>query len=244
MAEFEEPKKGRRELFMERLKTKYPDQEYADDEALYGRIDDDYNDYENQLNGYREREGKLVGVLDTNPRAAQFLADIANGVDPFIGYVKAVGVDALTEMMNGEKKEEVAQAHKEYLERVAKDKEIKDSIKQNLPATVKMREEMDAKYGEEIVNKALDLISKICDDNLVGIIAPETFEMAVNMVNRDADLANARSEGEIAGKNAKIEEKMRKPKAGDGLPVMGGATAPEPAPKKRGFFDDLPKRKF
>ena len=244
MADIQEQKKSRRDGFMERLRNKYPEQDFTDEEVVFGRVDDDYTDYENRLNRYKENEDKLVGLLNTNPRAAQFLSDLANNENPFIAYVKAVGADALTDMMNGEKKEDIAQAHKEYLERVAKDKEIRDQIAANLPVTIKLREEMDNKYGEETVNAALDLISKICDDNLVGIIAPETFEMAVNMVNRDADIANARSEGEIAGRNAKIEEQVRKPKVGDGMPVIGGSdAAPEPN-RRKGFFDDLPKRKF
>ena len=41
------PAKSKRDLFGERLKKKYPDRDYADDEALFGQINDDYDQYDN-----------------------------------------------------------------------------------------------------------------------------------------------------------------------------------------------------
>ena len=54
-----ENQKTKRELFAERLKSRYPDREFADDEAMYGQAGEDYDAYENELSGYRERESKL-----------------------------------------------------------------------------------------------------------------------------------------------------------------------------------------
>ena len=41
-----EIKKTRRQQFEERMQTRYPDMDLADEEAFYGRINDDYDDYE------------------------------------------------------------------------------------------------------------------------------------------------------------------------------------------------------
>ena len=108
----------------------------------------------------------------------------------------------------------------------------------------KVREELDAIHGVEAVDAALAVIDQMTKDAIMGKVTKEAIEMAMKMANREADIENARSEGEIAGRNAKIEEQIRKPQAGDGMPQIGGANAPAPAPKKRGFFDDLPRRKF
>ena len=43
------PPKSKKELFGARLKKKYPDREYGDDEALFGQIEEDYSDYEKRL---------------------------------------------------------------------------------------------------------------------------------------------------------------------------------------------------
>ena len=43
--------KSNRERYTERLKAKYPDREFADDEALFGQINDDYDGYDKELSG-------------------------------------------------------------------------------------------------------------------------------------------------------------------------------------------------
>lgn len=46
--------KSNRERYTERLKAKYPDREFADDEALFGQINDDYDGYDKELSGYKD----------------------------------------------------------------------------------------------------------------------------------------------------------------------------------------------
>lgn len=244
MAENNETK-GKRELYIERLKAKYPDREYADDEALFGQVGEDYDAYENELNGFREREGKLTEMFDKDPRSAQFIADMARGENPIIAFIKRVGTDGIISVINDPEMEEaVREADKEYVERVALEKELEKEYNKNLEESKIIRNELDAQYGKEAVDKAIAVLNQMKNDTLLGKITRESVELALQLVNRDADIANARSEGEVAGRNAKIEEQVRKPQAGDGMPQIGGANAPAPAPKKRGFFDDLPRRKF
>lgn len=38
--------KSKRDLAMERIKAKYPDKSFDDDEAFFGQINDDYDDYD------------------------------------------------------------------------------------------------------------------------------------------------------------------------------------------------------
>ena len=58
------PQKNKRELFMERLKTKYPDDNLDDEEVLYGRLGEDYDDAENQLAEYKKHEDELAGMFE------------------------------------------------------------------------------------------------------------------------------------------------------------------------------------
>ena len=46
--------KSRRDQLGERLKKRYPDREFADDEALFGQVNDDYDDYDNQIGQYNQ----------------------------------------------------------------------------------------------------------------------------------------------------------------------------------------------
>ena len=50
------PIKTKRELALERMQTRYPDTNFEDDEVLYGKIVEDYDDYDKQLADYKERE--------------------------------------------------------------------------------------------------------------------------------------------------------------------------------------------
>ena len=84
--------KSNRDRYMERLKTKYPDKEFADDEALFGQTNDDYDSYDNELSGYREREKALSDLFASNPRSAAFLTDWRKGEDPIIGMVRKSGM--------------------------------------------------------------------------------------------------------------------------------------------------------
>ena len=240
-----EKQKTNRDLFAERLKSRYPDREFADDDAMYGQAVEDYGAYENELNGYREREGQMEELFARDPKNAQFLADMAAGKDPWIVVIERLGTDGITELLNDpEKKAAYEEANRKYAERVAKEKELQAEADRNAEESARLVEQMNAQYGEEVVDAVLMVLDKMMKDYIMSKVTPEAFDMALKVVNREADLANARSEGEIAGRNAKIEERMRRQQSGDGMPQIGGATAAAPAPKRKGFFDDLPRRKF
>lgn len=84
--------KSNRELYNERLKAKYPDKEFADDEAVFGQINDDYDNYDQELADYRDREKSLSELFSSDPRSAAFLMDWKNGENPLVGMIRNVGV--------------------------------------------------------------------------------------------------------------------------------------------------------
>lgn len=240
MAE-EKQVKSRREQLGERLKKKYPDREYADDEALFGQINDDYDEYDNQLSGYKERESKLTDMFTRDPRSAQFITDMAQGKDPWSSLINRIGIDGVKEMLDDPSKiEEFAADNKEYVERMAKQKGLEDEWEKNMTATLAMLEQKQRELGltDEQIDAAADWIKEVTNDAVMGIIKPETIDMALKAINHDADIAAAREEGEIRGKNAKAEAKLRKPSKGDGTPTLAGANnAPVPAKSKGSIFD-------
>lgn len=244
MAENEEPKvepqKSKRELVMERLTAKYPDRQYTDDEALLGQVNDDYDEYERQLGEYRDREAKLDEVLAKDPRSAQFFVDMVNGENPMVSMVRRVGIDGMTDLINDpEKQEAYAEANKEFLERLAKGKELNEQYKANIAESVAMLDALQQERGltDEVVDAAMDLVTKMANEAIIGKYSRETVEMALKAIGHDAAVENARSEGEIAGRNAKIEETLRTPQTGDGLPAMGGSSQSPAKRVNRSIFD-------
>lgn len=233
--------KSKREQLSERLKKKYPDREYADDEAFFGQIYDDYDDYDGKLSAYREREGKLTDLLAKDPRSAQFITDMAQGKDPWASLINRIGIKRVKEMLDDPAKmDEFAANNKEYVERMAKQKGLEEEWKKNMSATISMLEQKQQELGltDEQIDAASDWIKDVTNDAVLGIIRPETIDMALKAINHDADIAAASEEAEIRGKNAKAEAQLRKPKRGDGTPTLAGANnAPAPSRRKGSIFD-------
>lgn len=218
--------KSRRDQFGERLKKKYPDREYADDEALFGQINDDYDEYDKELSGYKEREKTLTDMFTKDPRSAQFITDMAQGKDPWASLINRIGIDGVKEMLEDPSKMDAfAESNKEYTERLAKEKSLEDTWKQNMAETLKMLEAKQEEQGltDEDIDAAADMVRDITNDAVLGIIRPETLDMVLKALNHDADVATASAEGEVRGKNAKVEAQLRKARRGDGTAMLGGA---------------------
>lgn len=240
MAE-EKQVKSRRDQLGERLKKKYPDREYADDEALFGQINDDYDNYDNELSGYKERENKLTDMFAKDPRSAQFITDMAQGKDPWSSLINRIGIDGVKEMLEDPSKmEEYSANNKEYIDRIAKQKGLEEEWEKNMRATLAMLEQKQQELGltDEQIDAVADMIKEITNDAVIGIIKPDTVDMALKALNHDTDMIAAGEEGEIRGKNAKIEAKLRKPKRSDGVPMLAGANnAPAPSRDRGSIFD-------
>ena len=229
--------KSRREGMTERLKKRYPDREWPDDEALFAQISDDYDEYDNTVNGYKEREEKLTDLFTRDPRSAQFLTDMARGDDPWIAVIKRLGMDGVTDLINiPEKQEAYAKANQEYVDKLAEEQTIEEEYEKNFSESLQMLEKVQAEQGlsDDEIDAAYELIVRIANDAVLGKFSEETVLMALKAVNHDADVEAAQNEGLIAGKNYKVEEKLRKPNRGDGTPnLQGSNNMPSGQQKKR-----------
>lgn len=233
--------KSKREQMGERLKTKYPDKEYADDEALFGQINDDYDQYENELKGLRDNERKLTGMFSEYPHSARFISDMANGINPWVAMVEQLGMDGITDIFdNPQYKEELAKAQAEHQKRLAQGKELEEQYNANLGESLKMLETEQQAQGltDEQIDAAIDLLMQIANDAIVGKFTKESLDMAMKALNHEGDVEQARAEGEVAGRNAKVAEKLRKPTRGDGTPQLAGSNnAPSRKVRKGSIFD-------
>lgn len=245
MAETQTPleqPKSKREQFLERLKKKYPEVDFEDDDSVFGKVGEDYDEHENQLNQYKEREGRITDLFSKDPRSAQFIIDIAKGKDPWVAIIERLGIDGITDIMNDPtKQEEYAKANEAYVQRLAKEKTLEEEYQKNFAESMDLLEriQQERKLGDDTIDAAMELIIRIANEAIVGKFTEETIGMALNAITHDADVENANSEGVIAGRNAKIEEKVRKPKAGDGIPHLAGSNNnPEPMRTKgESIFD-------
>lgn len=240
MAETEEVK-SKRDQFGARLKAKYPEREWADDEALFGQINDDYDEYENTLKEKNESEDRLANMFTQYPQAARFVTDMANGTNPWVAMVEELGMDGITDIFeNPEYKEELAKAQEEHVKRLTKAQDLEKEYAANITASLEMLKQVQEEKGlsDEQVDQAVDLLMGVSNDAIVGKFSRESLDMALKALNFDAEVEKAREEGTIAGRNAKIEEKLKKSKSSDGVPMLGGSNnAPARRQKSNSIFD-------
>lgn len=130
--------KSKRDAFKERMKGKYPDRDFEDDEVFFGQINDDYDDYDKQLSGYKEREGQFSDMFSSDPRSANFLMNWKDGKDPAVELVRQFGSEIKDAIDDPERLEAISEANKEFVERVAKEKELDDTYQKNLQESLSM----------------------------------------------------------------------------------------------------------
>jgi hypothetical protein len=226
--------KTKRQTMTERLQSRYPDMNIEDDEAVFGAISDDYDNYDKDIAGYQEREKAFSDMFTSDPRSASFIQSWRNGDDPVLVLVRQFGTDIKDAIDDPERQEAIAEANKEFLGRVAKEKELEEQYQQNLGASLKSIEELQAKNNltDEQVDEAMSLIVQIANDAILGKFTPETIDMAMKAINHDQDVAAAAHEAEVRGKNTRAEERLRKPN-GDGMPALNGKNGAGGAAKPR-----------
>lgn len=212
-----------RDRYTERLKAKYPDKEFADDEALFGQINDDYDSYDNELSGYREREKALSDLFASNPRSAAFLTDWRKGEDPIIGMVRKFGDDFKAALEDPEKQEALAAANKEFAERIAQEEQYEGEYQTNINETLTTLEAMQQEEGlsDDDIDNAMEFLVGIVRDGIMGKFTRESVAMALKAIKHDSDVEQADREGEVRGRNTKIEEKLRKGGKSDGTANLG-----------------------
>lgn len=231
---------SKRDMMMERMRNKYPDKQFDDDEALYGQISDDYDALDDELNGYKERESKLSDMFTSDPRSAHFLSNWRDGEDPVIGLVRQFGTDIKEAIDDPERQEEIAEANKDFVERVAKEKELEEKYQANLQESLANLEQYQADNGlsDEDIDNAMEFIIGVIGDGVMGKFTTETIDMAMKAINHDTDVEEANIEGEVRGKNAKIEEKLRKRGKGDGTVALDGKNSmTDESNRPRSIFD-------
>lgn len=223
MAEKEEVKTNR-DRYIERLKGKYPDKEFLDDEAIFGQTSDDFDALDAQVAQYKEREDKLVGLFNSSPRGASLFQGWMNGEDPVIQLVRKFGPELKEALNDPEKQEALAAANQEFADKVAKEEEYEKIYQGNLTATAAELDAMQAEEGltDDQINSALAFLINIVNDGFMGKFTRESVHMALKALNHDEDVAVAEETGEVRGRNTRIEEKLRREKQGDGAANLSG----------------------
>lgn len=226
-APVEETPRGRA-LLRKRIAERYPDEQWDDDDVLSDRVMKDYDDLDGRVKQHEENDKKLSDLFEKNPQSASFIMGMANGEDFLSNLQRNFGAEIVDAMSDPDKLEALSAANKEYLERVAKNKELEETWQKNMEGTLdRLQSEQESKgLSDDDVQKSMDALEKVVSEYLDGNISSETLGLFLKGAAHDKDVAAARREGEVVGRNASINEKLVKRKnETDGTPTLGGQTS-------------------
>ena len=239
--------KTKRQLLVERMAKRYPDRSFDNDDDLYDQVSQDYDSSEEELKGYKEREGVFNEMFASDPRTANiFLAFKKDSKKhPLVAMAEQFGPEFREALDDPEKLEGLAEANQAYVERMAKNKELEEEYAANMEKSLAYLDELEANgTDEKTISDATELITKIANEVVMGVYSPEAMNMAMKALNHDADVAEAAHVGEVKGQNKKIKETLRKAKAGDGTARLDGKNNTSQPQRKRnlGALDRMSER--
>ena len=107
---------------------------------------------------------------------------------------------------------------------MAKNKELEEEYTANLQESLNQLDQVQADNGltDDEVDEVMGFLASIVKDGVMGKFSAESMEMALKAVNHDMDVQDAEQTGEVRGRNAKISERLRGRKAGDGTAALDG----------------------
>lgn len=214
-----------RAKFFARFKESHPDANTEDEETLYGVINDDYEKYDTDLKSAQEREQAMVDLYASDPRTAALLTAWKSGEDPILFLIRTYGDEFLEALRDEARQEEFAKAYAEYLEKVAKSKDFEEKYVTNLQQSIDTIDEMvaEGEISQEDCDEVIGNITNTISNGIYGKYERETILMYLKALHHDEDVAEADYAGEVRGRNAKIEEKLRKGTQGDGTASIYGS---------------------
>lgn len=227
---------SRREAQLARLRKRHPEKKFEDEEEIFGQISDDYDAYEAENGAMKEREKALSDMFRADPRSAYMLNDMREGRDPVMGLVRRFGMEVKDILDDPEMQDKIEAANKEYLERVAKSRELEEEYEKNMDSTLALlaKHQESAGLSDEEIDRVAAAWLQIVKDGVMGKLTEETITLLGNALSHDTDVEKARKEGEVLGKNTRIVEKLRERQKGDGLQNLGGSNNAEGTRGPRG----------
>lgn len=239
-----------RENLLSRARERFPDRTFADIGAepqegvadLDDAINEMLEDYTTKQATYDENNSRLAELLMSDPSAAEFIQKWVETGDPRTALVETFGDElGMSEEGQSQFKEQLAG----WRERKSANDKLEAEAENNWQASLSALEEWGNGKGLSLEQKR-DVMLRLLAITFNGMenkYAAEDFDIAYNAINHDADVATARQEGEVAGRNAKISAARRDRAAAEAMPPaptgrQGGRMA-EPVPQKKSFWGEV-----
>lgn len=243
----ESPKSGR-SVWVERLRTTYPDKDVDyenDDDAFYSGLEDFYNTREDRIRKLDEGNKSLTEALTREPEAGLFLSELIAGSEVLPALAKSYG-DILGAVSGDE------ESMKKFNEGLSARRDSEKSFNE-----IRAKQEENAARNAETIGsffeeKSADDAERTAFEAFVSSLADSIFTFNFDRPTLDAlwraykhdeDVTEAATVAEVKGRNANIELQKRSVK-NDGTPNLNRESADRittnvtvPRSKRRGIFE-------
>lgn len=247
----EAPVKTGRDTFRERFGKRFPDVDADDEEAYYGALNGEFDRIEASDNAQRE----LGEVLARDPRSAGFLMVLKSGGNPMEYLIEQYGDDFRDALNDEEKAKEFAAAFAKNVEKRTESENLRAQADANMQSMLDALDaaQADGSFADDDAVKAFEYLyadGGLLDRILVNDIKKEDWMMLMKaakyddmMAENEAKVAEAREEGEIAGRNANIDIQKKKKDQVKAMPrnVPSNGSV-KPAPKMDEFLSFLDRK--
>ena len=234
----------------ERYSSKNPDKDYSGenaDDALVADILSELEEYDARLADFEENKKQsqqMVDLFNRDPRSSKYMLALASGEGNPIDYLLDIyGPDLLDALQSEEGRAKLVESENKWLEKKSSEESTMQARMDNYEKSINDLVAFASEKGlsDEQAKEIFEKVNQIGFDAIEGIYTKESFEMAYNALNYATDVEQARKEGERDGRNARIEEKLKKvAKPADMPPTVGGQGAAvsekKPPVKKTDMF--------
>ena len=207
--------------------------------------DEKYDAVVDLLQKTKEFNDKMEELFSSEPLIGELLGGVMNGKKSFLGSMSEIMTpEEYGEALDGEG-DDVLKNRKERLDKLKSYEDKQGIVEKNVAETQKNIEAWLDKKGwpTEKVQDFSDKVGQLFEIMSDGVLTEKELDALERMIYFDDMISSAREEGELTGRNAKIDtsrlEKVAQT-ATDGLPSIsgGGGVAPEET-KQPGYFDDV-----
>ena len=174
------------------------------------------------------KNAQLVNLFASDPVSAEFVSK----------FIETFG-DDLEELSTEEGRSKFSEDLQGWRDRRAENDRMNEEADANWQQSLSDLDAWGNEKGMDDDQKAAVILRliKIASEGLMNKYGREDFEMVYKETNYDSAVASARSEGEIAGRNAKIAETRRERSAANTMPPSPSgqgirAREPRPAPQR------------
>lgn len=228
-----------RSAYAKMFSEDYPDVDFEDKEARYGKMVEDRQRYKELSNAGRG----LSSALDKNRWLGAMFQDLAQNPekDP-ISWMYDNGIDVQKAMEDEEYRKQVSEGLATFQRNQVEGQQKTEEREQNL---YKSAENLSALgvSDEEASKMWAHLWENVVGPATDGEVSTETWQLVRNALNYDGDIKNAREEAGMQARNEKVTNPLKtfgEEKVPPTFSQGSGQTA-RPKKKKESAFDEMKK---